>query len=64
MSSQLAFFDAIIPCGIREHGVTSMARLLGRSPEMEEVGSRVADAFSAVFERELRAGQQPRAPGQ
>lgn len=61
VSSQLDFFDAIVPCGIREHGVTSMARLLGRSPVMEEVASRVADAFSAVFERELRSGREPRA---
>lgn len=64
VSSRLDFFDAIIPCGIREHGVTSMARVLGRAPEMKEVAARVADAFSAVFEREPRLEREPRAPGQ
>lgn len=31
VATDLAFFDAIIPCGIRDHGVTSVARVLGRN---------------------------------
>ncbi len=51
----LAFFDTIVPCGIRDHGVTSMARLLGRRMERREVEDRVAGAMGGVFERRVRA---------
>jgi len=33
VATDLAFFDAIIPCGIRDHGVTSVARVLGRDSD-------------------------------
>jgi lipoyl(octanoyl) transferase len=33
----LAHFEYIIPCNIADKGVTSMARLLGQAPGMEEV---------------------------
>jgi lipoyl(octanoyl) transferase len=49
VSTDLSFFDAIIPCGIREHGVTSMERLLGAPVSMTEVEDRVVAAFEAVF---------------
>lgn len=51
VSTDLGFFDAIVPCGIREHGVTSMERLLGRPVAMEEVEDRVVDALAEVFRR-------------
>ena len=30
VNTDLQFFDAIVPCGIRDHGVTSMERALGK----------------------------------
>ena len=45
----LAMFDHIVPCGISDRGVTSMARLLGRAPEMHEVVDRVVERFAAAF---------------
>jgi lipoyl(octanoyl) transferase len=47
----LHYFTAIVPCGIREHGVTSMARVLGRALDPEDVAARVVDSFAAVFDR-------------
>lgn len=50
VNTDLTFFDAIVPCGIRHHGVTSMARLLGRELELDEVGARVVEAMRTVFD--------------
>ncbi|MFW5947836.1 MAG: lipoyl(octanoyl) transferase LipB, partial [Gemmatimonadota bacterium] len=52
--TDLRFFGAIVPCGIRDHGVTSMARLLGRAPRLDEVANRVVDAMAEVFDRSVR----------
>ncbi len=55
VTTDLAFFDAIIPCGIRDHGVTSMSRALGSAVEMREVEDAVVDAMAVVFDRRLAA---------
>ena len=49
VSTDLAFFDSIVPCGIRDHGVTSMKRALDRDVDMADVCARVAESFAAVF---------------
>jgi lipoyl(octanoyl) transferase len=51
VSTDLSFFDLIIPCGIREHGVTSLERLIGRPPDLAGVATALADEMAAVFER-------------
>jgi lipoic acid synthetase len=43
----LSMFDHIIPCGIRDRGVTSMAALLGAAPSMHEVADAVTSAMAA-----------------
>jgi lipoyl(octanoyl) transferase len=53
VNTNLEFFDAIVPCGIREHGVTSVQRARGREVDMGEVSERVAHAFGLVFGREV-----------
>ena len=53
VNTDLGFFDSIVPCGIREHGVTSMARVLGRELDLETVGGRVTAAIVEVFGRTL-----------
>ncbi len=49
----LSHFDAIVPCGIRAHGVTSLVDL-GVPTVMSEVDSALEAAFRAVFSSELR----------
>lgn len=44
----MAHFDAIIPCGIHEHNVTSMVQL-GVSTTVFDVAQVVIEAFTAVF---------------
>ena len=46
----MAHFDLIVPCGIADKAVTSMARVLNRAVEMRAVRERVAARFAEVFE--------------
>jgi lipoyl(octanoyl) transferase len=56
VNTNLAFFDAIVPCGIRQHGVTSIARQCGHEIELTEVENIVAREFASVFGRALTFG--------
>jgi len=51
VSTDLQFFDAIIPCGIREYGVTSLARTASPAPSLADVMDAVEAAFRQVFGR-------------
>ena len=56
VSPKLGHFASIVPCGIHEYGVTSIARVLDRSISIEEVTPAVVASFAKVFslEPELR----------
>lgn len=54
VSTELGDFSRIIPCGIKDHGVTSMERLLGRRVELDEVAERTAGVFAGIFGLEWR----------
>jgi len=49
VSTDLSYFDLIVPCGIADRGVTSLERLLGRAVSMEEVRARVIERFAELF---------------
>ena len=51
VSNDLRYFDTIVPCGIADEAVTSIAAVLGRDVAMVEVENAVVDAFTAVFGR-------------
>ena len=53
VSTDLTWFDAIVPCGLANAAVTSLARLLGSPPTVEEVEGVFAAAFEQVFDLEL-----------
>ena len=50
----LSMFDHIVPCGIRDRGVTSMAAQLGAAPQMRDV----VDAVVAQFAERFGAGRR------
>jgi lipoyl(octanoyl) transferase len=54
VSTDLGYFDMIVPCGIADRGVTSLARL-GRAAERALVEDRIVARFCEVFERVLVA---------
>ena len=49
INTDLSFYDGIIPCGIFNHGVTSMKEILKRTQKMEKVKSLVIDKFNQTF---------------
>ncbi len=53
VNTDLRYFDCIVPCGLRDKGVTSLQKLLGRPVEMDEVIERIARQFGRVFEVEM-----------
>jgi lipoyl(octanoyl) transferase len=50
VTTDVAYFDLIVPCGIADRGVTSLARLLGRTVDVDEVADRIAANFAEVFD--------------
>lgn len=50
VTTDLSYFDLIVPCGISGVVMTSMARELGANPDAEEVKLRVAEIFAAAFD--------------
>jgi lipoyl(octanoyl) transferase len=53
VNTNLSYFQMIVPCGITDKGVTSMARLLGCSLDLDKVAAVAAKQFGDVFDRDL-----------
>ena len=53
-------FATIVPCGIRDRGVTSIRRLSGRTPRMREVAATAAREFAKHFGLEAAPADDPR----
>jgi lipoyl(octanoyl) transferase len=55
VSTDLRFFDLIIPCGIADRKATSLEKLLGQCVDSREVVARLTRHFSEVFSRDTQA---------
>ncbi len=53
VSTDLSYFQMIVPCGISDKGVTSLSRLVGRSIDIQTVAQSAASHFGEVFSREM-----------
>jgi lipoyl(octanoyl) transferase len=53
VSTDLHDFDLIVPCGIRDRGVTSMEAEADPAPSLEQMANAVARHFGRVFARQV-----------
>jgi len=53
VSTNLGYFDHIIPCGIRGKAVTSLEVELNKKVEINEVKSKIKKHFTSVFDAEF-----------
>ena len=53
VSTDLRYFDLIVPCGISGRRATSLQGLLGRAVDPAEVRTRLASHFGEIFRREM-----------
>ncbi|HET6374210.1 MAG TPA: lipoyl(octanoyl) transferase LipB [Candidatus Polarisedimenticolia bacterium] len=53
VTTDLSYFGLIVPCGITDHGVTSLERLTGRRHEVEAVAQRAAVHIGEVLGRRM-----------
>jgi lipoyl(octanoyl) transferase len=53
VAPNLEHFSWIVPCGIDDRGVTSLAILTGSDIRMSQVEGKIAAAFAAVFARRI-----------
>ena len=49
VATNLDDFQLIVPCGIADHGVTSLEKAAGRPLDIADVENRVAGHFASVF---------------
>ena len=55
VSTDLRYFDLIVPCGIAGKRATSLQKLLGRRVEVSEAAPRIAAHIGEVFGLDLRS---------
>ncbi len=54
VQNDLALFQDIVPCGIRDYGVTSLVETAGRPMGMDETAAALVEEFSFVFRCAVR----------
>ncbi len=57
-TTDLSWFDAIVPCGLGHTGVTSMSELAGREVTVEEMAPLVAQRFEDIFDIRLEPAER------
>jgi lipoyl(octanoyl) transferase len=54
-STDLAWYDAIVPCGLADRGVTTLTHLAGREVTVDEMTPLIVARFEEVFDVRLSA---------
>jgi len=62
-STDLASYGLIVPCGIVDHGVTSLLALTGSSPTVEELARESVACFAQVFDASVEMRRLPQSFG-
>ena len=58
VSTDLRYFDLIVPCGIADKRATSLEKLLGRGVAIKEVWPKIAEHLGELFDLDLRAASR------
>ncbi len=53
VSTDLKYFQMIVPCGITDKGVTSIEKILGKKVALQEVAECTSRHFATIFERQV-----------
>lgn len=53
LNTDLSYFEGIIPCGIRDKGVTSVSQLLGTPVDENQAADRLIAHFGTVFDFDM-----------
>lgn len=53
VSTDLRYFDTIIPCGLEDRSVTSLSEVLGRTVAMDDATTAVVEAFVSLFDLKI-----------
>ncbi len=53
VSTDLSFFNLIVPCGITSKPVTSMEKELGKQPPLQDVAHSISRNFGVVFSTQM-----------
>jgi len=57
INTDLDYFDYIVPCGIKDKAVTSLAKELGAPQDFHKVSTILKEHFTRLFEMELQPSQ-------
>ncbi len=55
VSTDLRYFDLIVPCGVAGKRATSLERALGRQVNVEEAGQNLVGHFGEIFDRSMNS---------
>lgn len=53
LTTDLRYFEGIVPCGIRDKGVTRLADLIAQPPDLPAAAAQLAPIFAARFGRRV-----------
>ncbi len=53
VSTELSYYDLIVPCGLAGKQVASMKSILNRAVDLQEVADKLAEHFGRIFRRRM-----------